>query len=63
MIKKVLWIGVGVVAALEADRWWSSKRERWRPRVLTGTLLDKLNKTLEERNGAAGASGAAGPRG
>jgi hypothetical protein len=50
LVKKAFWIAVGMVAALEADRWLSRQRVRMSPRAMTGSMLDKLNQTLERRN-------------
>lgn len=50
LVKKAFWIAVGMVGALEADRWLSRQRVRMSPRAMTGSMLDKLNQTLERRN-------------
>jgi hypothetical protein len=53
MIKSILWVAVGAAAALEADKWMEKRKEKYRPSALTGTLLNKLNTTLEEKRDAS----------
>jgi len=53
MIKSVLWVAVGAAAALELDKWMEKRKEKYRPSALTGTLLDKLNSKLEEKQHAS----------
>ncbi len=53
MVKSVFWVAVGAAGALQADRWMRQKRERWAPRAVTGTLLDKVNQKLESSRGDA----------
>jgi hypothetical protein len=54
VIKKLFWVAVGAVGALEADKWFERARHRLRPSALTGSLLDKANRTLEKRRVARG---------
>lgn len=56
MIKRVLWVLLGAVGALQADKWVQQQRARLRPSALTGTLLDATNRRLEKRRGK-GSSG------
>ncbi len=48
-VKKLFWVAVGAVGALEADKFWQRQRERFRPSALTGSLLDRTNRALEKR--------------
>jgi hypothetical protein len=57
MIKRVLWVLVGAVGALQADKWLQQQKDRFRPSALTGTLLDATNKRMEKRRART-----AGPR-
>ena len=50
LLRKAFWIAIGMVAALEADRWISRQKVRMSPRAVTGSALDKLNESLERRN-------------
>ncbi|HVM36758.1 MAG TPA: hypothetical protein VM784_15640 [Actinomycetota bacterium] len=50
MLKRLFWIAAGAAAALQIDRWWRAQRSRFSPNALTGSLLDAVNKRLEERN-------------
>ena len=47
MLKRLFWIAVGAVGALQADKWMREQRARFTPNAITGTLLDKLNGRLE----------------
>jgi hypothetical protein len=49
LLRKFFWIAVGIVAALQLDRWLSRQRMRMSPRAITGSLLDKANEGLEGR--------------
>ena len=51
MIKSALWIAVGAAAALEADKWLEKRKAKYRPSAITGTPLDKVNATLEAKQG------------
>jgi hypothetical protein len=54
MIKRLLSVLIGAALALELQRWWESRRDRFTPNALTGSLLDKVNSRLEaKRSGAA----------
>jgi hypothetical protein len=53
MIKSLLWMAVGAAAALEFDKWLEKRKEKYRPSAITGTLLDKLNSKLEEKQSAS----------
>ena len=57
MIKRLLWVVVGAVGALEADKWLQQQKDRFRPSALTGTLLDATNRRMEKRRARS-----AGPR-
>jgi hypothetical protein len=57
MIKRFLWVVVGAVGALQADKWVQQQKARFRPSALTGTLLDATNKRMEKRRARS-----AGPR-
>ena len=57
MIKRLLWVVVGAVGALQADRWLQQQKDRFRPSALTGTLLDATNRRMEKRRARS-----AGPR-
>ena len=48
----LFWILLGIVLGMELSEWADRQRERIRPRALTGTLLDKVNESLEQRNRA-----------
>ena len=51
MIKSALWVAVGAAAALEADKWLEKRKAKYRPSAITGTLLDKVNASLEAKQG------------
>ena len=57
MIKRVLWVVVGAVGALQVDKWLQEQKNRFRPSALTGTLLDATNRRMEKRRARS-----AGPR-
>ena len=57
MIKRLLWVVVGAVGALQADKWLQQQKERFRPSALTGTLLEATNRRMEKRRARS-----AGPR-
>lgn len=57
MIKRLLWVVVGAVGALQADKWFQHQKDRFRPSALTGTLLDATNRRMEKRRARS-----AGPR-
>lgn len=57
MIKRLLWVVVGAVGALQADKWLQQQKDRFRPSALTGTLLDATNRRMEKRRARS-----AGPR-
>ena len=48
MIKSVLFVGLGAVGALQADRWLQKTRTRISARAVTDALIDKVNRRLEE---------------
>lgn len=54
MIKRLFGIALGAAAALQFDRWWQSRRARFTPNALTGSLLDRVNNRLEEKHRDAG---------
>ncbi len=47
MLKRLFWIVLGAVGALQADRWLRQKRSQLTPNAITGTMLDKINQRLE----------------
>jgi hypothetical protein len=53
MLRRIFWILVGAVAALQADRWVRQRRRRFTPNAITGTILDKINERLEASRGRA----------
>jgi hypothetical protein len=57
MIKRLFWVVVGAVGALQADKWLQQQKDRFRPSALTGTLLDATNRRMEKRRARS-----AGPR-
>ena len=57
MIKRILWVVIGAVGALQVDKWLQQQRDRFRPSALTGTILDATNKRMEKRRART-----AGPR-
>jgi uncharacterized membrane protein YgdD (TMEM256/DUF423 family) len=50
MVRKLLWVALGAVGALELDRRLSRQRARLFPNGVTTSLLDRLNRTLERRS-------------
>ena len=58
MIKRLLWVVVGAVGALQADKWLQHQKDRFRPSALTGTLLDATNKRMEKRRARSTQHGA-----
>ncbi len=48
-IKKIFWVAVGAVGALEADKFFQRQKERLRPSAITGSLLDRTNRALEKK--------------
>ncbi|MGI8519516.1 MAG: hypothetical protein ACR2MC_02725 [Actinomycetota bacterium] len=47
MLKRLFWIVMGAMGALQADRWLRQKRSQLTPNAITGTMLDKINQRLE----------------
>ena len=47
MLRRIFWIVLGAVGALQADRWLRQKRSQLTPNAITGTMLDKINQRLE----------------
>ena len=47
MLKRLFFVALGAVGALQADKWFNERRARFTPHALTGSLLDKLNDKLE----------------
>ena len=47
MLRRLFWIVLGAVGALQADRWLRQKRSQLTPNAITGTMLDKINQRLE----------------
>jgi hypothetical protein len=54
MLRRIFWILVGVIAALQADRWFRERRRRFTPNAITGSLLDKINERLEANRNRTG---------
>lgn len=50
MLKRLFWIALGAAIALQCDRWWQARRDRFTPNALTGTFLDSVNRKLEDKN-------------
>jgi hypothetical protein len=48
MIKRLLAITFGAALVLQLDKWWGTRKGRFTPNALTGSLLDKVNERLEE---------------
>jgi hypothetical protein len=48
MIKGVLAVVAGAVVALEIDKRMDGIKDRFSPRAVTDTLLDKVNQQLEK---------------
>ena len=48
MIKALFWIVVGAIGALEGERQFARLWTRYKPSAMTGTLLDRANRRLEE---------------
>lgn len=57
MIKRIFWVVVGALGALQVDKWLQQQKERFRPSALTSTILDATNKSMEKRRART-----AGPR-
>ncbi|HEX2239568.1 MAG TPA: hypothetical protein VHJ82_00275 [Actinomycetota bacterium] len=53
MIRSVLTVVAGAVAALESERLTQRFKDRFRAATLTDALLGKLNRHLEESRGAS----------
>jgi hypothetical protein len=54
MFKRLLWMLIGAVAALQLERWVKQRRERLRPSALAGSLLDRVNRSLEASRASGG---------
>jgi hypothetical protein len=54
MLRRLLWIVLGAVGALQMDRWLRQKRAQFTPNALTGTVLDKINQRLEDNRARTG---------
>jgi hypothetical protein len=54
VFRKLFWIAVGVIGALEADRWLNRQKVRLSPHAMTSSFLDTLNERLEQRSGGRG---------
>ncbi len=50
MIRGLIGLALGAVAALQADKALDRLRERFRSSGMTGALLDKVNRRLEEQS-------------
>jgi hypothetical protein len=49
MIKSVFWVAVGAAGALSADRWLERKKRQFTPNAVAGSLLDRVNRSLEKK--------------
>jgi hypothetical protein len=47
MLRKLFGVALGIVLALQFDRWLEQRRQKFTPSALTGSFLDQLNKRLE----------------
>jgi hypothetical protein len=54
MLRRLFWIVLGAVGALQMDRWLRQKRAQFTPNAITGTVLDKINQRLEDNRARAG---------
>jgi hypothetical protein len=52
MIKGVLAVALGAVVALELDKLMDRAKDRFSPRAVTDSLLDKVNEQLEKGRSA-----------
>ena len=57
IIKRLFWVAVGAAGALQLDRWLESKKSRFTPGALTGSMLDRVNQRLEKSSTARSPSG------
>ena len=48
MLKALFWTIVGAVGALEGERQFARLWTRYKPSAMTGSLLDRANRRLEE---------------
>ena len=49
MIKSVFWVAVGAAGALQADRWLEKRKAKFTPNAVAGSMLDRINKSLEKK--------------
>ena len=49
MIKSVFWVALGAAGALQADRWLEKKKAKFRPNAVAGSMLDRINRSLEKK--------------
>lgn len=61
MIRSVLTVVAGAVAALESERLTERFKQRFHASTLTDALLGKLNRHLEDGRGAASNSATTSP--
>jgi hypothetical protein len=57
MIKALFGIILGALLAFALDEWMEKTWARYRPQAVTGTLLDKVNRRLEEKRGPIARTG------
>jgi hypothetical protein len=57
MLKAVFGIVLGALLAFALGEWTDKMWARYRPQVMTGTLLDKLNRRLEGNRGSMASPG------
>jgi hypothetical protein len=53
MIKSVFWVAVGAAGALQADRWLAKSKAKFTPNAVAGSMLDRINKSLEKKRATA----------
>jgi hypothetical protein len=54
VLKRLIWIGLGIVVALEIEHWLQSRRPRYTPNAIAGRMLDGINRRMERSQGTAG---------
>jgi hypothetical protein len=47
VLKRLIWIALGMVFALELEHWLEIRRARLTPNAITGRMLDGINRRLE----------------
>ena len=49
LVKLAFWVSVGAALALESEKWMNKLKVRLAPSSMTGSVLDRLNRKLEEK--------------